>query len=54
MHAVLPGNNMTNGAIIKPESLSTVGYGDLNGLDGRFKRRDENVISMWGLTKCGQ
>jgi len=53
--AFLIGKNMTNGVVIKPECLSTVGYRSLNGLDGRFERPDENVfvISMRGLTKCG-
>ena len=53
--AILIGNNMTDSAVVEPECLSTVGYGDLNGLDGRFEGRDEDrfVISMEGSTKCG-
>ena len=36
--AFLVGNNMADSAVIKPECLSTVGYGNLNGLDGsRFE-----------------
>jgi hypothetical protein len=40
--AFLIGNKMTNGAAMKPECLSTVGYGSLNGLDSGFERCDED------------
>ena len=53
--AFLIGNDMSDSAVIKPECLTTVGYGNLNGVDGSFERGDEDrfVISMEGSTKCG-
>ena len=45
--AFLIGKNMTNGVVLKPEFLSTVGYRSLNGLDGRFERPDENVFVIF-------
>lgn len=52
--AFLIGNNMTDSAVIEPECLSTVGYGNLNGLDGcSFERGDVDrfVITMQASTK---